>query len=65
MNYLLALMFMGTMLMVATAVGESSKGISPLSEPNNRFKLSLSVLITLLVGEFVLISNGFEKLMEM
>lgn len=65
MNYLLALMYMGTMVMVATALGESSRGMSSFRESSNRFRLSLSALVTLLIGEFVLLSNGFQNLMEM
>jgi cadmium resistance protein CadD (predicted permease) len=65
MNYLMALLFMGTNVAVAGALAQEAKKISPFGETTDKFRFALIVLICMLTGEFVLLANGIARLMEM
>lgn len=63
MNYLMALIFMVLVSMMATEVKRTLGKLSEVSSV--RLLLVLSLLVTILVVEFILLSHGFARIMGM
>ena len=63
MNYLAAIIFMIANGVAASEVSKMIKG-GARGKPENLF-LPLCILLMLLIAEFVILANGFSRLMSM
>jgi len=65
MNYLMALVFVILYAVVAKSVSDEVRAINLGISPGKSYLILLGFLIALITAEFVLIANGFARLMEL